>query len=137
MLANSKIGRQIQSKAFNPEYAFTAKTEQFSLGEVAAPIIVFGDLESAAVKRTLVEYFFGLYSTTLPSALLVMYTFLTGCPENERFPTELGWRRSATVIYLTDISRISQLVSNATALITGPTQSRAVEARDLHGGTRN
>jgi hypothetical protein len=59
MLANSKIARQVTSRAYNPNYTFTAKTEQFSLGEVAAPVIVFGDIPSGTVNRTLVEYFFG------------------------------------------------------------------------------
>jgi hypothetical protein len=59
MLANGKIARQIASKAFNPTYTFTSTTEQFSLGELAAPIIAFGDMQSGTVNRTLVEYFFG------------------------------------------------------------------------------
>lgn len=58
MLANSKIGRQIMSKAFNPTYKFTKSTENFSLGEIAAPIIVFGDMDAGTVERKLVEYFF-------------------------------------------------------------------------------
>jgi hypothetical protein len=61
MLANSKIARQINSKAFNPQYKFTSKTEQFSLGEVAAPVIAFGNSTSGEVNRTLVEYFFSQY----------------------------------------------------------------------------
>lgn len=60
MLANSKIARQINSKAYNPNYKFTSQTEQFSLGEVAAPVIAFGNTQSGEVNRTLVEYFFGL-----------------------------------------------------------------------------
>jgi hypothetical protein len=58
MLPNGKIARQIESKAFNPNYTFTSNTEQFSLGEVAAPVIAFGDMENVQVNRTLVEYFF-------------------------------------------------------------------------------
>lgn len=58
-LANSKIYRQLESRATNPDYTFSASTEEFSLGEVAAPIIVFGDMESGTVSRDLVEYFFG------------------------------------------------------------------------------
>lgn len=61
MLANSKIARQINSKAFNPQYKFTSKTEQFSLGEIAAPIIAFGNSTSGEVNRTLVEYLFCQY----------------------------------------------------------------------------
>lgn len=64
MLANSKIFRQVQSRAFNPTYTFTSTAEQFSLGEVAAPVIAFGDLDSGEVSRALVEYFFGTSSFT-------------------------------------------------------------------------
>jgi hypothetical protein len=47
------------SRAFNPTYRFTSTTEAFSVGEVAAPVIVFGDHASATVERDLVTYFFG------------------------------------------------------------------------------
>lgn len=57
-LANSKIAAQVKSRSSNPEYSFTMTTEQFSLGEVAAPIIVFGDEAFQTVPRNLVLYFF-------------------------------------------------------------------------------
>lgn len=63
-LANSKLFRQIESRSTNPEYVFTTHTEPFSLGEMAAPFIVFGDMETELVNRTLVTYFFG---TIIPS----------------------------------------------------------------------
>ena len=59
MLANSKLARMIESRAFNPEYRFTSTNEQFALGEVAAPIIVFGDIEAKTVQRELVVEVFG------------------------------------------------------------------------------
>lgn len=59
-LANSKLARQIDSRAFNPTYTFTATMEQFSLGELAAPIIAFGDSEVGTADRASVEYFFGM-----------------------------------------------------------------------------
>jgi hypothetical protein len=59
MLANGKIARQLASKSTNLNYTFTSTTEAFSLGEVAAPIIVFGDLPSATVNKSLVDFFFG------------------------------------------------------------------------------
>lgn len=59
MLANGKLARQISSRAYNPTYTFTSNTEDFSLGEVSAPIIAFGDMDTGLVNRTLVEYFFG------------------------------------------------------------------------------
>ncbi|KAK7713016.1 hypothetical protein SLS57_007577 [Botryosphaeria dothidea] len=111
MLANSKLFRQIESRAANPNYTFTQNTEAFSLGEVAAPIIVFGDHASATVNRTLVEYFF----------------------ENERLPTELGWTKQAEDVGLEDILRIQEIVKNATNLITdSDTASSPHKRRDLH-----
>ncbi|KAI9374419.1 Chloroperoxidase [Aspergillus egyptiacus] len=115
MLANSKIARQIISKAFNPTYTFTESTEQFSLGEIAAPIIAFGDIEKGTVERELVEYFF----------------------LNERFPTELGWTRKEQVIGLEDVMGVSAMISEATSLITesgdGAGHKRSL-GRDLHAG---
>lgn len=57
-LAMSKLARQVTSKTLNPEYTFTTTTEQFSLGEVAAPIIVFGDHATSTVNKSIVEFFF-------------------------------------------------------------------------------
>jgi hypothetical protein len=62
MLANSKIFRQLESRATNPNYTFTASTEEFSLGEVSAPIVAFGSFEEGTVNRTLMEYFFGEFN---------------------------------------------------------------------------
>ncbi|KAM3456881.1 hypothetical protein MY3296_001539 [Beauveria thailandica] len=59
MLANSKLARQLESRRDNPEYKFTASTEEFSLGELAAPVIAFGNLCNGEVSRALVTYFFG------------------------------------------------------------------------------
>lgn len=57
-LAMGKVFRQVESKAFNPNYTFTETTDAFSLGEVSAPIVAFGDIDAVTVNRTLVEYFF-------------------------------------------------------------------------------
>jgi hypothetical protein len=115
-LANAKMFRQLESKAFNDNYTFTSTMEQFSLGEVGAPITVFGDFTTATVNRTFVEYFF----------------------ENERLPSELGWVKKEVAPVVTDVLRISGILANASALITGATVGSSVlqEAlrRDLHSG---
>jgi hypothetical protein len=72
MLASSKIARQVSSKAFNPTYTFTSNTEEFSLGEVAAPVIAFGDLNTVTVNKSLVEYFFGTRLSS-PGPLCIQY----------------------------------------------------------------
>lgn len=59
MLANSKLRRQIESRAFNPNYTFTAKAETFSLGEIASFVVVFGDVVAGTANRSLVEFLFG------------------------------------------------------------------------------
>lgn len=58
-LAHSKIYRQLVSRSENEDYTFTASVEEFSLGEVAAPIIAFGDVKAGTVSRELMVYFFG------------------------------------------------------------------------------
>lgn len=58
-LAHSKIFRQLQSRATNPEYKFTSVTQEFSLGELGAPTVAFGDLATGDVPRPLITYFFG------------------------------------------------------------------------------
>ncbi|KAI1414399.1 Chloroperoxidase [Hypoxylon sp. FL1857] len=110
MLVNSKLFRQIESRASNPEYTFTSRTEGFSLGEVAAPIIVFGDMESGTVNRSMVEYFF----------------------ENERLPTELGWSKKKAPVTLEQIGKMAWLVKNATSLLTDSNGTATLGRRDLH-----
>ncbi|OLN86587.1 putative sterigmatocystin biosynthesis peroxidase stcC 8 [Colletotrichum chlorophyti] len=115
-LANSKVARQISSKAFNPNYTFTATTENFSLGEVAAPIIAFGDIDAGTVNRTLVEYFF----------------------QNERLPAELGWVKKEAQITQDDILKVVEMISKASSLITeSDSESETAQksmVRDLHSG---
>ncbi|KAL7625736.1 hypothetical protein AAE478_004959 [Parahypoxylon ruwenzoriense] len=114
MLANSKIARQLSSKAFNPNYTFTATMDAFSYGEVGAPVVAFGDVDAVTVNRTLVEYFF----------------------QNERLPSELGWSVRTDPVTLGDILRITQVLTNATSLITTAEPVISTRRRDLHAGIR-
>ncbi|KXH63184.1 hypothetical protein CSAL01_13194 [Colletotrichum salicis] len=113
-LANSKVARQVTSRAFNPNYTFTATVENFSLGEVAAPIIVFGDMTAGTVNKALVEYFF----------------------QNERLPAELGWVKKTNAVTQEDILKVVEMIRNATVLTTGG-EAQAPHKRmrrDLHTG---
>lgn len=56
------------------------------------------------------------------------------CAENERLPTELGWTKKANPISLDEITRMSQLITNATSLLTGSDDSKVLKVRDLHSG---
>jgi hypothetical protein len=96
MMANSKIFRQVESRAYNPNYTFGANVEPFSLGEMAAPFLIFGDIPAATTNRTFVEFFF----------------------ENEKLPSELGWSKQKEEIKLEDVMRMSEVIANATSLLT-------------------
>ncbi|KAF2799386.1 Cloroperoxidase [Melanomma pulvis-pyrius CBS 109.77] len=109
--ADSKIFRQVASRSANPNYTFTAHVEPFSLGEMAAPFLMFGDIEKATVNRSLVTFFF----------------------ENEKLPVELGWKKQANAINLEDVIRMSEVIANATNLQTTATPV-VVDKRALHGG---
>ncbi|USP80413.1 hypothetical protein yc1106_07687 [Curvularia clavata] len=110
MLANSKVFRQIESCATNPTYRFTNVTEAFSLGEMAAPFIVFGDMSTVTVKKKFVEYFF----------------------ENERLPTELGWRKKVDPVTLENITAVSHAIGVATSLLTTDSKSAPSDFQRYH-----
>jgi hypothetical protein len=57
---------------------------------------------------------------------------LTCETENERLPVELGWKKQANVIQLTDVMAMSSLIGNATSLFTGSTTTAHSAKRDLH-----
>ncbi|ESZ93716.1 hypothetical protein SBOR_5901 [Sclerotinia borealis F-4128] len=93
-LIDGKMFRQIVSRSTNPNYTFSATTQQFSLGEMAAPIVAFGDKYVVTANRTLVESWI----------------------ENERLPTELGWRKPVEEILLSDITYVTEVLGNLTSL---------------------
>lgn len=132
MLANGKLFRQIESMSANPNYTFTSTTEGFSLGEVAAPIIVFGDMDHGTVSRSFVEYFFGKWNNQ--SECHRDEFGIDRLVENERLPSELGWTKKSNPVTLEQIGRMSQLIGNATNLLTGGNAPETVDRRDLHGG---
>lgn len=109
-IANSKIFRQVESRAFNPNYTFGDHVEPFSLGEMAAPFLIFGDIENAKTNKSLVTFFF----------------------ENEKLPTELGWVKQANEINLEDVMRMSEIIANATNLITPTTPKVVGKRRGFH-----
>jgi hypothetical protein len=112
MMANAKLFRQIESRAYNPDYTFSNTTEAFSLGEMAAPIIAFGDIYEFTVPKNLMEYFF----------------------LNERLPTELGWSRKEHVMSVEDIMSVSAAIGKATSLFTGSAESAKLRRGDFHAG---
>lgn len=51
--------RQLNMKAFNPEYIFTTASQSVTFGEMAAPFLVFGDIPSGTVRKDLVVSWIG------------------------------------------------------------------------------
>lgn len=111
MLANSKVFRQVESRATNPDYRFTNVTENFSLGEVAAPIIAFGDINAMTVPKNLMEFFF----------------------LNEKFPEELGWTKTTHEMSVEDVGKVAAAIAVASKLQTVDS-AKKLKFRGLHGG---
>jgi hypothetical protein len=140
-LAHSKLARQIDSRAFNPTYTFTATMEQFSLGELAAPIVAFGNSEAGTADRALVEYFFGMLGVGARKLYwrggLGFGCWSLSFAENERLPTSLGWSKKNETVTLQDILKAVEHIRNATNLITGNIIGAKISAhgtRELHFG---
>ncbi|KAF7924644.1 uncharacterized protein EAE97_010595 [Botrytis byssoidea] len=93
-LVDGKLFRQIVSRSTNPNFTFTSTTEAFSLGEMAAPVVAFGDKFAVTANRTLVESWI----------------------ENERLPTELGWSKPVEEITLEDITYVTEYLGNLTTV---------------------
>ncbi|KAL4928156.1 Peroxidase, family 2-domain-containing protein [Aspergillus undulatus] len=96
-LANSKLARQVHSKAFNPTYTYPEAVEETSYNEMGFPVIAFGDMEKGTVNREYVEYFF----------------------ENERLPTEVGWKVREEPITPEQMGAVAKKVAEAVKLVTG------------------
>lgn len=139
-----KVFRQVVSKATNPEYKFTANVENFSLGELAAPILIFGDIASGTCNRAMIISFFGKSSTGLACESRCNLKLTIRPTENERLPVELGFVKQASPIILDQVLATSKLIADAANLITPTDNStetahkrRAIKntIRDLHIGS--
>ncbi|CAN9436538.1 unnamed protein product [Alternaria alternata] len=69
MAANARLARMIDSVKYNPRFALSDLAADFSAGEGAGYMLVFGNKTEKTASRDFVEYFF----------------------INERLPTEIGW----------------------------------------------
>lgn len=130
MLANGKVARMVQSRASNPTYRFTSSNENFSLGEVLAPVVVFGDKEAVTVRKDFVDFFFG----KLKFLGRRERVNTESDAENERFPTHLGWSKTTDPITLEDITRLSGIFADASTLLTNDTTTSR-KRDNLHAGT--
>lgn len=112
MVANARLARMLESVKYNPEFALSELAGEFSAGEGAGYMLVFGNKTAKTARRDVVEYFFG----TFP--LFVFHLSSTNRRmkiENERLPTELGWTIPATVITTEDLFEFSNDIINATS----------------------
>lgn len=137
-IANSKLARMLQSKATNPEYRFTNTTESFSIGEILAPFIAFGDAENATVRRDLTVYFFGTSSPR--ESQRILNRFPNDILEHERLPVELGWKRKEEETPLSAILNLMETLNNASSLFTGKSpllgkREVASDRIDLHAAS--
>jgi hypothetical protein len=59
MVANARLARMINSVKYNPRFALSELAGDFSAGEGAGYMLVFGNKTAKTARRDLVEYFFG------------------------------------------------------------------------------
>lgn len=78
MLANSKLAREVESRAFNPTYSLPNRTNEASLLELAAPIAAFGDPDTGTLRRDFLEYFFGKWDLMIGPACFVVIVLSNG-----------------------------------------------------------
>ncbi|TKX19842.1 sterigmatocystin biosynthesis peroxidase-like protein 4 [Elsinoe australis] len=110
-LANGKLFRQLHSRAHNPTYFFTEKVEKFSLGEMGAPVVAFGDIDAVTVPKAWVEYWF----------------------EKERLPYELGWTPRAHKATLDELRGISAKIAESAKLIMKDPSSNSTPGLVVQG----
>lgn len=116
-------------QASNPEYNFSSSVENFSIGEILAPFVVFGDRDAVEVNRTWVEFFFGMFS--FPNGNMGRVSNFVA--EHERLPTSFGWKPQEKMVNLEDITELMGVFFNATNLITGAPAEAGVHKRmDFH-----
>ncbi|RAL58542.1 hypothetical protein DID88_003990 [Monilinia fructigena] len=94
---DAKLYRQIVSRNTNPTYSFSSTVEAFSIGELVAPVVAFGDKHEITANRSLVLSWI----------------------ENERLPTALGWHKPTEEITMDDILSVASALSSHVSLLTG------------------
>ena len=65
MAANARLARMIDLVKYNPKFALSELAADFSAGEGASYMLVFGNKTEKTARRDLVEYFFGTYLTIM------------------------------------------------------------------------
>jgi hypothetical protein len=60
MVANARLTRMIDSVKYNPRFALSELAADFSAGEGAGYMLVFGNKTQKTARRDFVEYFFGM-----------------------------------------------------------------------------
>jgi hypothetical protein len=110
MVANARLARMIDSVKYNPKFALSELAADFSAGEGAGYMLVFGNKTQKTARRDLVEYFFGMCCI-----LEFGWTGADYRTVNEHLPTELGWTAPEEVISLDDLFSFSQEIYTATS----------------------
>jgi hypothetical protein len=62
MVANARLARMIDSVKYNPRIALSELATEFSAGEGAGYMLVFGNKTAQTARRDFVEYFFGMFN---------------------------------------------------------------------------
>ncbi|KAL1597118.1 hypothetical protein SLS60_008700 [Paraconiothyrium brasiliense] len=109
--ADARLARYTTSQATNPDYSMSSLGDQFSAGESVAYLFILGDIATQTAPRKFVEYLF----------------------ENEKLPTEVGWKRSDHVFTWENLQTGIQMIYNATGTTAEAMQK--MRRREIHGGS--
>ncbi|KAF2246790.1 Cloroperoxidase [Trematosphaeria pertusa] len=112
-MAYARIARELDSKVFNPEYAFDASREIQAWGESAIFTAALGNIQEGTADKNIVEYFF----------------------KKERLPVALGWKKQAVPVQNSDLAHITNLIGNVTGsvpVLLTPSEN-PLRSRGLHG----
>lgn len=83
MAANARLARMVDSVKYNPKFALSELAADFSAGEGAGYMLVFGNKTEKTARRDFVEYFFGMCHPPIydfPTLMVVQR--MSACPRN-------------------------------------------------------
>ncbi|KAJ4305766.1 hypothetical protein N0V90_001298 [Kalmusia sp. IMI 367209] len=111
--ADARLARLLDSAKYNRLFALSENAGNFSYGEGAAYLMVFGDRKEGFAKKDQVTYLFEGNSDMQP--------------ENERLPVELGWKTPSPEIVPDDLANMRNNLVDATAFKVGEMKKRGLD----------
>lgn len=117
-VADARQGRIATSKKTNPEHKLSALGAGFSWGECATFFEILADGTTGTVDKKYIRYWIGKHSP-IPACRSRCAVLTNYFAENERLPTEIGWKRRPTEMPSSERVKYSQMLEKAGGESTG------------------